>query len=211
MALSKRVQRAQRTLKLLSLAIGGTMLVGAGSLFLPWQAVQSQQAQLQEKQQALQTAQQAANQLRLATEQLQTTQRELRYLERGVSEAVYVPTMLKQFEQVAQQHNLQIVSIRPQQTSMLPTQQTNTQQQQAQPYEEQLFEIQLRGKFWSLMSLLKNLEAFPKILAVQSLHAQAKSGSEQVAENPDLEIRMIVKAFIFRNAAATPSSGQTGG
>lgn len=210
MALSKRVQRAQRTLKLLSLAIGGTVLVGAGSLFLPWQAVQSQQAQLQEKQQALQTAQQAASQLRLALEQLQTTQRELRYLERGVSEAAYVPTMLKQFEQVAQQHNLQIVSIRPQQTSVLPAQQTNTQQQ-AQPYEEQLFEIQLRGKFWSLMSLLKNLEAFPKILAVQSLNAQAKSGSEQVAENPDLEIRMIVKAFIFRNAAATPSSGQTGG
>lgn len=210
MALSKRIQRAQRTSKLLSLAIGGTLLLGTGSLYLPWSMTQDLNAQLQQKQQELQQAQQAAGQLRQAQQQLQATQRELQFLERGVSEAAYVPTMLKQFEQTVQQRNLQIVAIRPQQTS---TQNPGDQQKQTAPkaYEEQLFEIQLRGKFWNLMSLLKTLDTFPKILAVQSLNAQTKSGAEQSTENPDLEIRMVVKAFIFRSAGTSPSSGATGG
>ncbi|MCS6918809.1 MAG: type 4a pilus biogenesis protein PilO, partial [Fimbriimonadales bacterium] len=114
MAVSKRIQRAQRASKLLGFAILGTLLLGLGSLYLPWSMTQDLQAQLEQKRQELQNAQQAAGQLRLTQEQLQTTQRELQFLERGVSEAAYVPTMLKQFEQLALQRQLQIVAIRPQ-------------------------------------------------------------------------------------------------
>ncbi|MDW8050878.1 MAG: type 4a pilus biogenesis protein PilO [Armatimonadota bacterium] len=207
MAVSKRIQQAQRKVRLLTIAAGATLLLGLGSLFFPWQAIQAQQAQLQEKLQALQTAQHATSQLRIALQQLQLTQQELRFLERGVSEAAYVPTMLKQFEQTARQHQLQIVAIRPQQPQTNPSQNDKSAKNN-QPYEEQLFEIQLRGKFWGLMSLLKSLESFPKILSVQTLYAQAKSGSEQAPENPDLEIRMVVKAFIFR-ADQTPAPSET--
>ncbi|MCS7190265.1 MAG: type 4a pilus biogenesis protein PilO [Fimbriimonadales bacterium] len=214
MAISKRIQRAQRASKLLGIAILATALLGLGSLYLPWSMTQELQARLQEKQQELATAQQAAGQLRQALAQLQATQRELQFLERGVSEAAYVPTMLKQFEQTVQQRNLQIVAIRPQLNSQQTSGNNSSDQQKkaaAKAYEEQLFEIQLRGKFWNLMSLLKTLETFPKILAVQSLSAQAKSGAELSTENPDLEIRMIVKAFIFRAAQARPASAPTGG
>ncbi len=217
MAVSKRIQRAQRAAKLLGVAIVGTLALGAGSLYLPWGAVQAAQEQLQNRQNELQQAQQAASQLQQTVEQLQTTRRELQFLERGVSEAAYVPTMLKQFEQTVQQRNLQIVSIRPQapppKLPQNPDQPDSAQKEPPRPYNEQLFEIQLRGKFWDLMSLLKTLETFPKILAVQSLNAQAKSGAEQSTENPDLEIKMVVKAFIFRSAQARPSTTttQTGG
>lgn len=208
MAVSKRTLRAQRASKLLGFAILGTLLIGLASLYLPWSMTQDLQAQLEEKRQALQEAQQAANQLRQTQEQLQATQRELQFLERGVSEAAYVPTMLKQFEQLAQQRQLQIVAIRPQAQNN-SSNNAKEEQKSAKAYDEQLFEIQLRGKFWNLMSLFKNLEAFPKILAVQSVNLQAKSGSEQVAENPDLEIRLMVKAFIFRSAQGR--SAQQGG
>lgn len=215
MAVSKRIQRAQRASKLLGIAIAGTLLLGLASLYLPWTMTQEAQERLHNKQSELQQAQQAASQLRQAIDQLQTTQRELQFLEQGVSEAAYVPTMLKQFEQNVLQRELQIVAIRPQAQNNTQPQQNNTQTQTTvqKAYQEQLFEIQLRGKFWNLMSLLKSLESFPKILAVQSVHLQAKSGSEQSTENPDLEIKMIVKAFIFRSAQARPStnSSQTGG
>ncbi|MCS7209932.1 MAG: type 4a pilus biogenesis protein PilO [Fimbriimonadales bacterium] len=211
MAVSRRLQRAQRASKLLGLAIAGTLLTGLGSLYLPWSMTQDLRAQLQERQQELEKAQQAATQLRHAQEQLQNTQRELQFLERGVSEAAYVPTMLKQFEQTATGRNLQIVSIRPQIQQGSANAASNTQNPVAKAYQEQLFEIQLRGKFWNLMSLLKTLETFPKILAVQSLNAQAKSGTEQSPENPDLEIRMVVKAFIFQSAQPRSSVASTGG
>ncbi|MCX7926502.1 MAG: type 4a pilus biogenesis protein PilO [Fimbriimonadales bacterium] len=213
MAVSKRIQRAQRASKLLGIAIASTLLLGLGSLYLPWSMTQAAQEQLHHKQQELQQAQQAASQLRQTVEQLRATQLELQFLERGVSEAAYVPTMLKQFEQTALQRKLQIVSIRPQVDNSAQSPKSDAQKSVQKAYHEQLFEIQLRGKFWDLMSLLKTLETFPKILAVQSLNAQAKSGMEQSTENPDLEIKMIVKAFIFRPAQARPgtTATQTGG
>lgn len=216
MAVSKRTLRAQRATKLLSMVVVGVLVLGAGSLYLPWNNLQSAQELLRSKQEELQQAQQAAGQLKQTQEQLQTTRRELQFLERGVSQAAYVPTLLKQFEQTVQQRSLQIVSVRPQapppKIVTNPDQQAETPKEPPKPYEEQLFEIQLRGKFWDLMSLLKTLETFPKILAVQSLQANAKTGAELSSENPDLEIKMVVKAFIFRGEQARPStSTPTGG
>lgn len=217
MAVSRRLQRIQRTTKITTLLTLATFVLGAASLYLPWSMLQDNQAQLQAKQQELQEAQQAASQLEQTRENLQATQRELQFLERGVSQAAYVPTMLKQFEQTVRQLNLQIVSIRPQAKQVpLPTvnpdgsTDTSQPKEPPKPYEEQLFEIQLRGKFWNTLRLLRTLETFPKILAVQSLNAQAKTTAEESTDPPDLEIKMVVKAFIFREdkeQASSPSSG----
>ena len=218
MVVSKRLKRIQRAAQLTGLATLATLLLGLASLYLPWSMAQENQTHLQAKQQELQEAQQAASQLQQVQEQLLTTQRELQYLERGVSEAAYVPTMLKQFEQTVRQLNLQIVAIRPQAPPVkLPT--TNPDgstdssqpQEPPKPYDEQLFEIQLRGKFWDTVRLLKGLETFPKILAVQSLNAQAKTTAEESTDNPDLEIKMVVKAFIFREGRGQTSTASSGG
>jgi Tfp pilus assembly protein PilO len=217
-AVSKRLQRVQRTAKMMGLLTVATFALGAASLYLPWSMAQENHARLQEKQQELQEAQQAASQLQQVQDELQTTQRNLQFLERGVSQAAYVPTMLKQFEQTVRQLNLQIVAIRPQAPPVkLPT--TNPDgstdssqpQEPPKPYDEQLFEIQLRGKFWDTVRLLKGLETFPKILAVQSLNAQAKTTAEESTENPDLEIKMVVKAFIFREGRGQTSTASSGG
>ncbi len=218
MAVSKRLQRVQRAAKMTGLLTGATFVLGAASLYLPWGMMQENQTQLQVKQQELKEAQQATSQLRQAQEQLQATQRELQFLERGVSEAAYVPTMLKQFEQTVRALNLQIVAIRPQATPVKPpTSNTDGNNNSSQPkeppkpYDEQLFEIQLRGKFGDTLRLLKTLETFPKILSVQSLNAQAKTTAEPSMENPDLEVKMVVKAFIFRESRGQTSANASGG
>ena len=217
MVVSKRLKRIQRAAQLTGLATLATLLLGLASLYLPWSMAQENQTHLQAKQQELQEAQQAASQLQQVQEQLLTTQRELQYLERGVSEAAYVPTMLKQFEQTVRQMNLQIVSIRPQAPPVKPPttnpdgSNTGQPQEPPKPYDEQLFEIQLRGKFWDTVRLLKTLETFPKILAVQSLNTQAKATAEESTAHPDLETKMVVKAFIFREARGQASATSSGG
>ena len=217
MVVSKRLKRIQRAAQLTGLATLATLLLGLASLYLPWSMAQENQTHLQAKQQELQEAQQAASQLQQVQEQLLTTQRELQYLERGVSEAAYVPTMLKQFEQTVRQLNLQIVSIRPQAPPVKPPttnpdgSNTGQPQEPPKPYDEQLFEIQLRGKFWDTVRLLKTLETFPKILAVQSLNTQAKATAEESTAHPDLETKMVVKAFIFREGRGQTSASSSGG
>lgn len=220
MALSRRTQRFEQVVKLLSIGLLAVLLLSVGSLYLPFTYMQNAQQQMEQRQQQLQQARQAPQQLRQLQEQLTQAERELRFLEAGVSQSAYIPTMLKQIEQLAQQHQLKIVAIRPQQnnqnSSTTQTQQGATNQQansqQAQPrkaYEEQIIEINLQGKFWSLMSFLRQLDEFPKILAVQTLNTQAKLKPEQENTNPDLDIRITVKAFIFpQGTASVGTSGQ---
>ncbi|MEN3000884.1 MAG: type 4a pilus biogenesis protein PilO [Armatimonadota bacterium] len=216
MALSQRTQRFERLARLLSLGLLVLLVVSIGSTYLPFSLLREAQQQLAERQQQLEQARQAPQQLRQLQQQYENAQRELRFLEQGVSQAAYIPTMLKQIEQTGQQLNLKIIAIRPQQNN--PTNQTGQNQQnpsnqqasnQPSPpkaYEEQIIEINLQGRFWSLMSFLKQLDEFPKILAVQTLNAQTKLKPEQENTNPELEIRMTVKAFIFSQSAGLPRS-----
>lgn len=220
MALSQRTQRFERLARLLSLGLLITLVGSVGSIYLPFSFLQEAQRQWTARQQQLQQARQAPQQLRLLQLQYENAMRELRFLEQGVSQAAYIPTMLKQIEQLAQQLGLKIVGIRPQQnnSSSASTQtqqnqsnsQTNTQQLPKKAYEDQIIEINLQGRFWSLMSFLKQMDEFPKILAVQTLSAQTKIKPEQEVTNPELEIRMTVKAFIFSQSAGQLHSASSG-
>ncbi|GBC91847.1 hypothetical protein HRbin15_00306 [bacterium HR15] len=211
MALSRRTQRFEQVARLLSMGLLVLLVVSVGSIYLPFSFLQETQRQMAERQKQLEQARQAPQQLRLLQQQLENAQRELHFLEEGVSQAAYIPTMLKQVEQTARRLEMKIVAIRPQQnnqntqaTQNQSNQQANNQPPAKKAYEEQLIEINLQGKFWSLMSFLKQLDEFPKILAVQTLNAQAKLKPEQQNANPDLDIRMTVKAFIFPQGAVPP-------
>jgi Tfp pilus assembly protein PilO len=204
-ALSRRTLRFEQLARLLGLGSIVLLVLSVGSLYLPFSMVQQVQQQVAERGRQLEQARQAPQQLRTLQQQLESVQAELRFLERGVSQATYIPTMLKQIEQTAKRLQLEIVAVRPQQNNQPTTpsnqnasnQQNSGQSTPKKAYEEQLIEVSLRGKFWSLMSFLKQLDEFPKILAVQTLNAQAKLKPEPEATNPDIEIRLTVKAFIF--------------
>ncbi len=210
MAVSRRIQRAQKLVKVLSIFVLITLLLSVGSLYLPYRSYTLVQETLEEKRKELEQAQQATSQLRLVQEQYEKAKRDLQFLERGVSQAEYIPTMLQQIEQTAKNLNLKIVAIRPQQPSQ--NSQEEEKEKAKKPYEEQPIEISLQGNFWSLMRFLKQLDEYPKILAIQTLQVQSKVQSQPNAPasvNPELEIRAQVRAFIFKNTHQ--STAQQGG
>lgn len=214
MAGNSKIRRLESAVRIIGLAILITLLLGIGSAYFPYSMISEAQNRLAERQKALEQARQAPGQLRILQAQLEQTQRSLAFLERGVSEAAYIPTMLKQIEDTARALNLKIVAIRPQQPAQNNTSggQNDAKKPQAKPYEEQIIEISLQGHFWNLMSFLKQLDEYPKILAVQTMNLQARTPTQQTAEtNPELEARFTVKAFIFRNSTPTTQHSQNGG
>lgn len=215
MASKNRLERLESVARVMGLGILLTLLLGIGSAYFPFSMIMESQARLDEKQKALKNARQAPAQLRQLQEQLTQIQRNLAFLEQGVSEAAYIPTMLKQIEETARSLNLKIVAIRPQQPAQTNTggnTQNQNQKPQSKPYEEQLIEISLQGQFWNVMRFLRQLDEYPKILAVQAMNLQTKSIAQQSAEtNPDLEVKLTVKAFIFRSSPANTSSEKTNG
>ncbi len=220
MGSSKRLKRASRLVKLTSWGVLGTLLLSIGSAYFPFSMVLSAHARIAEQQEELEKARQAPGQLRALQQQLERTHRELAFLERGVTDREYIPTMLKQIEETARERKMKIVAVRPQvQTQQNTNQSGNKSGQQSsssKAYEEQLIEISLQGDFWNLVSFLKQLDVYPKILAVQTMQVQAKTNPAQpVKGNPDLDVKMTVKAFIFRNSgggtAPSPNSASRGG
>ena len=215
MAGKNRLERLESVARVMGWGILLTLLLGIGSAYFPFSMINEAQARLEEKQKALENARQAPAQLRQLQERLTQTQRNLAFLEHGVSEAAYIPTMLKQIEETARSLNLKIVAIRPQQPTPTNTggsAHTQNQKPQSKPYEEQLIEISLQGQFWSLMRFLRQLDEYPKILAVQAMNLQTKSIAHQSAEtNPELEVKLTVKAFIFRSSPTNTSPEKTNG
>ena len=218
MAGSKRIHRLSRLTRWMGWGVLGTLMLSIGSAYLPFSMVQEARNQLAQHQLELEKARQAPGQLRALKQQLETLQRELAFLERGVSDREYIPTMLKQIEETARERKMQVVAVRPQNQ----TQQNSSQSDKDKPsphkaYEEQLIEIGLQGDFWNLVSFLKQLDVYPKILAVQTMQVQTNTSALQNAGgNPDLEVKMTVKAFIFRNArtpspSAQPPNASSGG
>ncbi|MFQ3611379.1 MAG: type 4a pilus biogenesis protein PilO [Fimbriimonadales bacterium] len=199
MAASRRIQRVQRLVKVLSIGVLVTLLLSVGSLYLPYQGITRINEALEQKRKELEQAQQATSQLRLVQQEYEQTRRELQFLERGVSEYAYIPTMLQQIEQTAKNLNLEIAAIRPQQPAQQSTQ--DQKEKAKKPYEEQMIEISIRGNFWSLMRFLKQLDEYPKILAIQTIQVQSKAQNqlEMTNTNPQLEIRTTVRAFIFKS------------
>lgn len=210
MVSSKRVQKLMHLARWMSWGVLGTLLLSIGSAYFPFSMVQEAHRRLAEQQQELDKARQAPGQLRVLQQQLTTLQQELAFLERGVSEREYIPTMLKQIEQTARERNMQVVAVRPQNQSQQNTSNDKQQKNSAKPYDEQLIEISLSGDFWNLVNVLKQLDAYPKILAVQTMQVQSKTSLAPSAQgNPELEVKMTVKAFIFRPSSSTPQNSES--
>lgn len=197
MAKPKSLNQNETTMKLLSVFVLLTLLSGVGVSYIGYGKVGEAAKELETQRQALEEAKQAPRQLEDLQNEYERTMQELRYLERGVSEAAYVPTLLKQLESMVDEVGLKIQAIRPVARPPKTPEEEKKEHADSKPYEEQLIQVSVRGKFWSLMSFLKNLQAFPKILAVQKLTAQSKLDPDQTG-NPDLEVQMEVKAFIFK-------------
>ncbi len=206
---SKRIQKLVNLARWMSWGVMGTLLLSVGSAYFPFSMVQEAHRRLAEQQQEIEKARQAPGQLRALQQRLTTLQRELAFLERGVSDREYIPTMLKQIEQTAREREMQVVAVRPQnQTQPNSSTGDNQQKNNPKPYDEQMIEISLTGGFWNLVSFLKQLDVYPKILAVQTLQVQSKTASTIGAQSPELEVKMTVKAFIFRTPRPSSSTPQ---
>lgn len=197
MAKPKHLSNNEKTMKLLSVLVLITLLSGIGVSYIGYGKVGEAAQELETQRKALEAAKQAPRALEDLQAEYDRTVQELRYLERGVSEAAYMPTLLKQLESMVGEVDLKIQSIRPVARPPKTPEEQKKEEADSKPYEEQLIQVSVRGRFWSLMSFLKNLQAFPKILAVQKLTAQSKLDPDQ-SGNPDLEVQMEVKAFIFK-------------
>jgi hypothetical protein len=230
-----RLRASKNTITLLAAALGLGVLATGGLFWVGQGALGRTLAVLHTKESELNDGQRVARRRDRAEQDLAADRRQLSSLESGVTDAEYIPTMLKQLEELATSTHNRVLGVRPQLSTEGPSkiQQRRDPEAQAKaegngggdgkgdgkkkdlpkPYTELSIMVNLVGGFQSAQSFVDRLNRFPKIVAVESvqIHPHRASAAETNGVNSLLDVDVKVTAYVMKDAlpAARQSADQT--
>jgi Tfp pilus assembly protein PilO len=154
---------------------------------------------------------------RLTTVQTDLTleRSELRFLESSVSDAAYVPTLLKQIENLAVSTRNEVKQIRPQVAAAPKPVKAEEDPESvakrgrnrdgqakpaADPYNRLQVLITVSGKFGDVQRFVDSLTRFPKVIAVRNIGMRPRGGEQDAI--PTLDVDLQLTAFILKDAPA---------
>lgn len=150
---------------------------------------------------------------------------QVRFLEASVSTQEFIPTLLKQIEQLSRSVRLSVLGVRPsQETKPAATKRSLSSSKQAsegnleaasesegtangskgssrksRPYDELQIELQVEGHYMNLLDFLYRLTRFPKIVAVDSVEITPITDRAQASGSPRLSMKLRLTAFILKD------------
>lgn len=174
------------------------------------------EAEIQRKEQKLEDCKKITERLTDVQTSLAQSQSRLSLLEQGVSTKAFVPTLLRQLEDLGRSMNLSVTGVRPKPAAdVQPTPTTDGKTKTAakpDPYDRLDIEIQVNGKYWDVVRFIHQLTAFPKIVAVHDVQVSPATGSGREAlanSSPKLAVRMNTTAFIMKESPTPAASKDT--
>lgn len=132
------------------------------------------------------------NDLAKSAEELENYQAQLNHLEKGVPTVAYVPTLLRELEQVGAENNIKVTGVRP--VPITP----NADESEDAAYREQEIDITGEGSYRAVMDLVNSLQTFPKVLAVQTIGLAPRQSLD--AASGELNATVRLKAYVFKDA-----------
>ena len=182
----------------LLLACGFTYHKGASKLH-------ALEVRIKEKQEKLADSEQVAKRLTVAEQNYLDAQATLGALEQGVSTKAYVPTLLRQVEDLGKKVNLRVVGVRPRPVEQTPVSAPATEDKEKapkpkkpEPYDKLDIDLELKGKYWDVVRFLEEITCFPKIITVNDVQI-SPVGQSMDTSSPLLAVRLSTTAFILKN------------
>ena len=193
-------------------ALIGVTLLSAGGLY----AWQSQELAILEtaantEKGKVESSEMIANRQARVADEYRIAQGQIRTLETSVSQNEYIPTLLKQVEDLGKSTNLTVDSVRPTfEPSPLKKAEPRPAPEEGKPdppkiavgtrewpYDKVHVDVQVRGAYWNIARLLYRLNDFPKILAVEGVTMQPHDPNLKANTTPQLTVNLKVTGFIF--------------
>jgi len=222
--------RLKASKSLIQILVGGlaVMIFAFGGLFwLQKNALAETRRVLKQKQADLSDGRKVAR-LQAAEEALLEQDRsQIRYLESGVSNAAYVPTLLKQLEDLAISTKNKVLGVRPIGVTKAPTKIQQRRDPDAQekadgaadpdkkkkeipePYTRLAIEVSTIGSYQSMQQFVSRLMRFPKIVAVDEVQLQPHKAVGPNDSNDRLDVKLKLTAFVMKEAPAGGASLKT--
>lgn len=196
--------------KALGIMTGGAVLLflACGLLFFNLNSrLNTLQARVDEKEQKLAGSRKIARQLSDVEQEYQDAQAKLAILESGVSTKAYVPTLLRQIEDLGKSVNLRVVGVRPKAPEVQPAPVSKSadgekpkEKKKVDPYDKLDIDINVNGKYWDVVRFLDKITCFPKIIAVNNLKIN-QLAQDKAKGSPTLDVQLNTTAFILKETA----------
>ena len=172
--------------------------------------------QIVQKEQKLSSSEAIMRRLYAVEQDYMDAQTKLGALEQGVSTKSYVPTLLRQIEELGKSVNMRVVGVRPKPAVATPPPPTSSSEdkkkvvvKKPEPYDKLDIDVEVKGKYADVMQFLHKITSFPKIIAVNSVQISPEGGQKEELASPLLSVRLGTTAFILKESAKDAQSGDS--
>jgi hypothetical protein len=204
--------------------LGATLLLASagtgGVLWLQNGALNSTLKTVEAKEDEVLNGQKRERRREEAMRTLEVDRQRLQFLEHSVSDAAYVPTLLKQLEELAVRTNNRVLGVQPEAAAPKAVRKVDQRRdpeaegkagekagegdgeapEPEEPYTPLVIRVSVVGSFQTVETLVERLTAFPKIVAVEEVqlrpHQTVAGKSEERGDLLDVDLR--VTAFIMK-------------
>ncbi|MBC8140851.1 MAG: type 4a pilus biogenesis protein PilO [Armatimonadetes bacterium] len=203
---------SKQTVIVLGSLILVTLIGTAG--FASWQLTQKQERDgvISKKTQQVNDSTFVAKQLGAKEAEYSLVRNRIGRLETSVSEGDYVPTLMKQLENLAKTNSLRIVS-QSQTFEPAPEPPVDKEARKtfvSQPYDKEIITLVVKGRYNDLTRFLYRLTEFPKILSVDTL--DIKPEGTDSGQSPLLSVTINMTGYLFKpeeSAEPAPEAAPT--
>jgi Tfp pilus assembly protein PilO len=198
------------------------LLAGGGALFYQQQiSLGAVTGKLKEKEKLRDESARLASRLAETEVRFKDDTDRLRFLESSLPSMAYVPTLLKQIEQLGKDTQNVVRGVRPElapRAAVRPAvRRTDPEAQDGdaskaekpkapEPYDRLTIQVALTGRYQDYQNFLQRLTQFPKIVAVDKVTLRPKLDNSRPTASPQLDVDMQLTAFILKEAGP-PSGG----
>lgn len=211
------------TLVLVAGGTGGVLWLQNGALASTLKIVESKENEVLDGQKRERRREEALRNLEADRQRLQ-------FLEQSVSDAAYVPTLLKQLEELATRTDNRVLGVQPEAAAPKPVRKVDERRdpdaqakegqagadgeeakEPEEPYTPLVIRVSVIGNYRSVETLVERLTAFPKIVAVEEVQLRPhrpEAGKEETANN-QLDVDLRVTAFVMKQPAKAKPGDKT--
>jgi Tfp pilus assembly protein PilO len=176
-----------------------TVLVGVGLSVVQYSALQDTEQRVAKLRKDALDQSELENQLKGSLTKVQQCSASLNHLEKGVPELDYVPTMLKELENIGTQSGLQVLGVRPvpknESGAVKPA--DSEKKKAHKQYTELDIEVTCRGNYHAVKNFVQALQAFPKIVAARTINLTPKTEGKKEPGPPKLEVTISLRSYLF--------------
>ncbi len=193
--------------------IGGLGLAGSGMVYaLHTQETHAIRQRIALKEEEAVTGEETAARLETVRNESLAIESKLRYLEASVTPSLYIPSLLRQVDQMARGMKLEVSALHHtlELTPTQPPADATEEQKEAfrpLPYDLDRIDMEIRGDYWTIARFVYRLTKFPKILSVETVSQQPAPGTD--GKPGVLVARLTMTGFVFKSEGSAAPSGPT--